>query len=307
MPRRAYQVELVAVRPYALWLAVAAGALSRAAPFDAESASAHNDRALEHHLRRCLDDASREYDRVLELDPPREPREDEWRLLERLTPRVFVTPTEPFGLKDFAAVLHPTARLVAFHLFWDDDIDFPDDNDPCDHEVAWVRYGADGASVEAIWTYFHGRILSGGAAALEDGRRHAMRARVNVQWGKHGSLPAGWSRLRIEARADEAEADFVPVGRPVTIDRYMQGAFRKLSTVGARMAGHPLARRGRWPERFGGTWAEFVEFSRPADALALLRERRMGLVSRWNNAVINRRFLTYNFRPKTEWPPGAER
>jgi len=294
------------MRGLACLASVVAAAVSLGAALDVDTPAAHNERALEHHLRRCLDDASREYDRVLELDPPRELRDDEWRVLERLVPRVFVTTTEPFGLKDFAAVLHPAARLVAFHFFWDDDVDFPDDNDPCDHEVAWIRYGPDGASLEAMWTYFHGRILSGGPAALEDARRHAMRARVNVQWGKHGSLPVGWARLRIEAHADEAEAGFVPVGRPVTVGRYMQGAFRKLSTAGARMADHPLARRGRWPSRFAGTWDEFVDFSRPADAAALLRDRRMALVSRWNSAVINRRFLTYNFRPKTEWPPGAE-
>jgi hypothetical protein len=28
-------------------------------------------------------------------------------------------------------------------------------------------------------------------------------------------------------------------------------------------------------------------------------------VSRWNSAVINQQFLTYNFRPKTEWPTEA--
>jgi len=69
-------------------LAVAAGALSRVAPFGAEPATADNDRALEHHLRRCLDDARREYDRVLELDPPREPREDERVLTYNLRPKM---------------------------------------------------------------------------------------------------------------------------------------------------------------------------------------------------------------------------
>jgi hypothetical protein len=28
----------------------------------------------------------------------------------------------------------------------------------------------------------------------------------------------------------------------------------------------------------------------------------MVLVSRWNNATIDRHLLRYNFRPKTEWP-----
>jgi hypothetical protein len=28
----------------------------------------------------------------------------------------------------------------------------------------------------------------------------------------------------------------------------------------------------------------------------------MALVSSWNSAAINQHFLSYNFRPKTEWP-----
>ena len=31
--------------------------------------------------------------------------------------------------------MHPQRRLIAYHFFWEDDIDFPEDNDPCDHEA----------------------------------------------------------------------------------------------------------------------------------------------------------------------------
>jgi hypothetical protein len=34
----------------------------------------------------------------------------------------------------------------------------------------------------------------------------------------------------------------------------------------------------------------------------LLERNRMARATRWNNATINQYFLTYNFRPKTEWP-----
>jgi hypothetical protein len=63
-----------------------------------------------------------------------------------------------------------------------------------------------------------------------------------------------------------------------------------------------LARRLGWPERFNGAWEAFIDFSRIVDPVPLFDRHRMVSVSRWNSAVINQRFLTYNFRPKTEWP-----
>jgi hypothetical protein len=170
-----------------------------------ETAEFHHQLGVAYHLRRCLDDASREYTRALELDPPRDLTDQEWQLARRFAPRVYVTASEFFPLKDFAVILHPTARLIAYHFFWEDDIDFPEDNDPCDHELMWVRYSPDRMSIEKIWTYFHGRILAGGEAALSDARRNRMRPRVNVQWGKHGSMPVGWEELKIIADSGDAE------------------------------------------------------------------------------------------------------
>lgn len=267
-----------------------------------ETAESHHRRGVEHHLRRSLDDASREYAQALKLDPPRDLTRDEWSLIRRFAPRVYVTPTEFFPLKDFAVILHPTDRLIAYHFFWEDDIDFPEDNDPCDHELIWVQYSPDKNSIEKFWTYFHGRILAGGEAALGDARRNAMRPRVNVQWGKHGSMPSGWEEMKITANAGDAERKYYPVGEPITLRRYNEGTFRKLAEEGRRLMNHPLGVRLGWPQKFTGRWEDFVHFSRLVDPLALLDKAKMARVTRWNSATINQHFLTYNFRPKTEWP-----
>jgi hypothetical protein len=268
----------------------------------AATASQHHEEGVQYHLSRRLDEASAAYARALAIDPPREPTREELAIVRRFTPRVYTTPSEFFPLKDAAAVAHPTERLVAYHLFWEDDIDFPDDNDPCDHEVVWVGYSADGRSLEHVWTYFHGRILVGGDDALTDARAHAMRPRINVQWGKHGSMPAGWERLPIVADEGDIERKYLKLEAPITLSQYNDATFRKLSTEGRRQIDHPIAKRLGWPPRFRGTWGEFVDFSRPVGVLALLDQRKMVVVSRWNSAVINQQFLTYNFRPKTEWP-----
>ncbi len=266
-----------------------------------ETAEAHHRLGVEHHLRRCLDDASREYARTLELDPPRELTAEQWQIARRFAPRIFTTPAEFFALKDFAVIMHPTERLIAYHFFWEDDIDFPEDNDPCDHELIWVQYSADGKSIEKFWTYFHGRILEGGADAVRDARRYSQRPRVNVQWGKHGSMPPGWETQSITANQGDAEKAYYPVGRPISLKLYQEGTYRKLSEEGRRLIDHPLARRLGWPSKFTGSWEDFINFSRLVDPLSLLDRKKMAKVSRWNSATINQHFLTYNFRPKTEW------
>lgn len=268
-------------------------------------AAASHQAAVEHHMRRALDDASREYALTLKLDPPREPGASQRTLVERLAPRVFVTQTEPFRLLDVAAIVHPDRPLIAYHLFWEDDIDYPDDNDPCDHEVVWVRYRPDG-SIAQFWTDFHGRPLDGGEPALKDAFAHGMRPAVLIQWGKHGPMPAGWKSLEIVAEEGETESGFYPLGEPITLERYNRGTFDKLSTVGVREADHPLARRSGWPRRFSGNWAAFSTFGTPVDVLRPLRTKRMILVSRWNSATINQHFIRYNFKPKLEWPEDDE-
>jgi hypothetical protein len=260
------------------------------------SAQTHHQAGVAYHLRRCLDDASREYARALSLESPRELTDEEWKMVKRFAPRIYVTPTEFFPLKDFAVILHPQKRLIAYHLFWEDDIDFPEDNDPCDHELIWVEYAEDRTTLKHIWTYFHGRILDGGNAAVDDARQHGMRPRINAQWGKHGSMPFAWESLKIRRDAS------APNTEPISLKRYNEETFRQLSES-RRLPNHPIGVRSKWPGKFSGDWAAFTNFSKLVEPLALLEQNRMALVSNWNSAAINQHFLRYNFRPKTEWPP----
>jgi hypothetical protein len=271
-----------------------------------DTAEAHHQLGVEHHLVRNLDEASREYARVLELEPGRALSAGEVSLVRRFAPRLYTTPREFFPLKDFAVVVHPERRLIAYHFFWEDDIDFPEDNDPCDHELIWVEYSADRQGIQGIWTYFHGRILTGGEVALSDARQHQMRPRVNVQWGKHGLMPAGWESLPIVPDDGDIERKYLKPGSETTLASYNEAAFRKLKEEGRRLPDNAIARRLKWPDRFDGTLRDFVDFSRSIDPLEAFDRTRMAKVSRWNSATINREFLTYNFRPKTEWPDDDE-
>lgn len=106
-------------------------------------------------------------------------------LARRLAPLLYIQRDEWFPLVRAAAVLHPTRRVIAYHLLWQDDVHgaWIPFTVPTDEEVAWIGYDASGAPTD-LWTYWHGTILHA------DWRGRGTPA-VDVQWGKHGSLPHG--------------------------------------------------------------------------------------------------------------------
>lgn len=284
------------------WLAVgvvapllATGLLGR--PAGGEADELHT-AGVAAHLERRLAEASALYDEALTIEPPTDPSPARAALVRRFAPRLFTTANEPFELRDAVAIMHPTSRVIAYHLFWHDDIDFPDDNDPCDHEVVWIRHSEDGTRLERVWTYFHGRILDAPARAPGTD----PRPRVDVQWGKHGSLPEGWRSLSIIPEVTEIP-DGIPVSVvPVPLEQYLVGSFQKLSTSGRRLPDHPIALRLGWPRRFEGRREDFLRFPRTVDIMPFITRPRSILVSRFNSGTLNRWMIPFNFRPKTEWP-----
>jgi glycerophosphoryl diester phosphodiesterase len=278
---------------------IAAALVFEAAAQDPGPAATKAAQANAYHLQRRLDEASVQYGELLNLEPATTPSADQRAAILRFAPRVFQVSGDPFGLKDVAAIHHPTAPMIAYHFFWEDDIDFPEDNDPCDHELVWVRYDPNSMKVVSFHTYFHERILSS-PDAIADAARNEQRPRVNVQWGKHGSLPHGWEKLSIRPDAGDIERNYLELDKLVSLADYNMAAYRKLHTEGRRLPDHPLGRN--WPRRFEGDWSDFVAFNKAIDIRPILKKKDFMAVSRWNNAVINQRFIPYNFRPKTEWP-----
>jgi hypothetical protein len=96
---------------------------------------------------------------------------------------LYLQPDEWFPLERVVAVVHPTRRIIAYHLLWRDDVhgSWIPFTVPTDEELVWVGYDAGGAPTE-LWTFWHGTIL-------HTGWRDRGPAQIDVQWGKHGSLP----------------------------------------------------------------------------------------------------------------------
>lgn len=103
-------------------------------------------------------------------------------LARQLAPVLYLQADEWFPLVRAVAVLHPTRPIIAYHLLWGDDahgawVPF---TKPSDQEIVWVGYDSTGVPVD-LWTYWHGDVLH-----VPWPRRQVL---VDVQWGKHGSLP----------------------------------------------------------------------------------------------------------------------
>lgn len=105
------------------------------------------------------------------------------QLARALAPVLWLQRDEWFPLERVVAIVHPDRRVIAYHLLWRDDVhgSWIPFTVPTDQEVAWVGYDSTGAPTE-LWSYWHGYVLK------TDWRGRGV-PEIDVQWGKHGSLP----------------------------------------------------------------------------------------------------------------------
>jgi hypothetical protein len=108
------------------------------------------------------------------------------RLAAELAPVLYVQRDEFFPLRRVVAVVHPTRPIIAYAMDWQWDVNgqWLPWTKSSDEEELWVGYDpATHAPIE-MWTYWHGTLL-------HTDWRGKGRAAAFIQWGKHGSLPAG--------------------------------------------------------------------------------------------------------------------
>jgi hypothetical protein len=269
MHARTWQYILV------LGVVLGAGCQTMPAPRGALEPNRLNSVGRAAHERRRLNEASAAYSSLLRQEPPRAPTLEERELIRRCCPQLRRHRDEFFGLEDFVALLHPRRPWIGFHLFWDDDVDFPEDNDPTDHEVIWVEFDPVRNVPVGVATYFHGRLFS---APVAGGQRPV----VGCEWGKHGSVPFGKDGKLVETAG-------------------LRRNWTHLHEHGTRLPEHPLARG--WPKRFAGDFDDYVRLDHEEDPWPRLEQKQFWLVTPWANAALNQHFLPYCFAPKTEWPP----
>ncbi|WP_028403042.1 hypothetical protein [Ectobacillus panaciterrae] len=244
-----------------------------------------NMQAEYYHLDGNLRRAGEKYRRVLEIDPVQECTEEDIRRIKKFCPILMTTPKECFPLKDVVAIHHPTKPLIGYHLFWEDDYDFPDDYEPCDHEELWIEYNPTQDVITKVMTFFHSRVLES-TLAVEEAHENGQRPIIRIEWGKHGSLLAGWKDMQ------------EPLTR-VSLEEWITKTYEHVK-AGGRVSTHPLKKY--WPKGFDGTFAEYIDFSISVDPLSFLKKKPYMFKTKWVNASIFTQCLLYNFHPKMEWP-----
>src|SRR5215210_4119813 len=192
-------------------------------------------------------------------------------LARRLAPTLYLQRDETFPLERVVAVLHPTRRVIAYHLLWRADVhgSWLPFTVPPDHEVLWLGYDSTYAPTD-VWTYWHGSIL------------HAIwpksQPAFDVQWGKHGSLP------RNVRQSD--------LPKPQTLNFfYAMTIFGELDILLG-----DLTRKG--PLCFCHSYRRYLQFTRPL----ILSGRIDAVVRTEDPRSVLRQFFGRKFSNKHPWP-----
>src|SRR5215207_9700725 len=107
------------------------------------------------------------------------------QMVRAIAPVLYLQRDEWFQLSRVVAVIHPKRQIVGYYLLWRDDVHgaWIPFTKATDEEIVWVGYDSTRAPTD-VWTYWHGKILHA------DWRNRGT-VTIDVQWGKHGSLPRG--------------------------------------------------------------------------------------------------------------------
>ena len=107
-------------------------------------------------------------------------------LAKALAPVLYVQRDEPFPLERVVAVVNPKKPIIAYAMAWKWDLNgqWLPWTKSSDEEEVWVGYDSLTHAPTDLWTYWHGTIL-------HTPWRDKGQPAVDVQWGKHGSLPRG--------------------------------------------------------------------------------------------------------------------
>ena|SRR5215216_1059918 len=114
--------------------------------------------------------------------PPGDPTT---HMVRALAPVLYLQRDEWFRLERVVAVVHPKRQIIGYYLLWRDDVHgaWIPFTKATDEEIVWVGYDSTSAPTD-VWTYWHGKVLHA------DWRDRGT-VTIDVQWGKHGSIPRG--------------------------------------------------------------------------------------------------------------------
>jgi hypothetical protein len=202
---------------------------------------------------------------------------DHRALAVRFAPRLYLHEDEPYRLEAVVPVLHPSRPIIAYHIFFEFEVLFVR-GEKTDHEIVWVAFDPVTLKVRDVFTYWHRTVLRTDEC-VHDARSAGQRPRVDVQWGQHGMLPFGWSRLNtIRPRAE--------LVMYYGLVRYMRRSGRDEGERRVRS--------------FSGSYDDYVRFDTYIDTVRYLEGERMIVAENPSETLRSR--IPGEFAEKKEWP-----
>ena len=111
------------------------------------------------------------------------------------------------------------------------------------------------------------------------------------------------NRCRSRSARVTSSASISPPGSTVYVEAVQRSDVPETEHGRTALDGSSARRGARMARTVRRTTGRSSSISHgPSSRWSCSTERRMVRVSRWNSATIDQHFLTYNFRPKTEWP-----
>jgi hypothetical protein len=196
----------------------------------------------------------------------------------RFAPVLFLHPDEPYQVATVFVVFHPTKPLIAYHIFFEDDVFMAGRGKSLDHEVAWVEFDPVTLKVTDVFTLWHRTVLRT-ESCLMDAKASGQRSKIEVEWGQHGLLPFGWKSL-VTARPR------LELAMHYEVVRYINRL--------------PKASSMKPAVSFKGSFNDYLVFTEKVDAADYIHER--DIVKAEQSLEFLRSRLGTTFVPKKEWP-----
>ena len=199
-------------------------------------------------------------------------------LARRFAPILVLHPDEPYRVAAVIAVAHPSKPLVAYHVFFDDDVFFAGRGKALDHEITWVAYDPVTLKATGVFALWHRAVLET-ESCLMDAKASGQRPKIDVQWGQHGFLPHGWESL-VTARPRLELAVHYELAR--FVNRIPKASARNASVS------------------FGGSYDDYLTFTEKVDTADFIGEGDVVRAERSRRFLESR--LGETFLLKKEWP-----
>lgn len=196
----------------------------------------------------------------------------------RFAPRLYLHQDEPFEIIDIIPVFHPTQSVIAYHIFFEEDVLFAGRGKEIDHEVLWVEYDPITLKASDVATLWHGTVLRTDICIM-NAKASQQRPIVFIQWGQHGVLPLGWETLRTARPSSDL---FVHYTLVKTLNRI------------------PGAQKLDSPVVFQGSYREYLQFAREIDAAYYLKNQKIIVAEYSAEQLLSR--VGQAFKVKKEWP-----